>query len=187
MEFLNKRTNLNVKTQITFLHQLTNMVIMGAILIVGVFLVKLLKDIIINPTVWFVGSCAVFIVCVGGVVYSIIHGVPWFKLERTQSGQVVVAEYVNRGQRNQWAGEGFMASGLMVLTSLCLMFMYHADKFKTSGKIRIGIAVGLLLTIISLNLLLTVYRLKAPWYAPSFWPPDNYITGPLMNDKGTSY
>jgi hypothetical protein len=38
-----------------------------------------------------------FLICTGGIVYSIIHGVPWFKFDRDQFGNVYVAEYFMKG------------------------------------------------------------------------------------------
>lgn len=40
---------------------------------------------------------SVYFICTGGIVYSILHNVPWFKLERDDFGKVVVSEYFMRG------------------------------------------------------------------------------------------
>lgn len=38
-----------------------------------------------------------FVICTGGIVYTIIHGVPWFKFGRDNFGNVYVEEYFMRG------------------------------------------------------------------------------------------
>jgi len=47
--------------------------------------------------VWFSIAIIVFVVCTGGLVYSMINDTPLFKFERNEYGSVVVAEYFMRG------------------------------------------------------------------------------------------
>lgn len=68
----------------------------------------------------------VFFLCTGGIVYTVIHGVPWFKFERDQFGSVVVAEYFMKGQRGQWAGEGYIVSFVTTVTGLLLLALSRA-------------------------------------------------------------
>jgi hypothetical protein len=53
----------------------------------------------LQPAVWFAIAMATYAICTGGIVYSILHNVPWFKLERDQYGAIYVAEYFMKGQR----------------------------------------------------------------------------------------
>jgi len=62
-------------------------------------------------------------------VYSIIHNVPWFKLERDQFGNIFVAEYFMRGQRGQWAGEGYIFSVLCGTAGLVLIFLSRVERW----------------------------------------------------------
>jgi len=32
----------------------------------------------------------------------------------------------------------------------------------------------------------SIYQHKAPWYGPTFTPPDTYIKGPLSKDQGNT-
>ncbi len=48
------------------------------------------------------------------------------------------------------------------------------------GYILLGINFLVTLTILS------IYKVKSPWYGPTFAPPDDYIQGPLSNDQGNT-
>ena len=83
--------------------------------------------------------------CTGGIVYTIIHNVPWFKFERNEFGTVVVAEYFMKGQRGQWAGEGYIVSFLTTLAGIALLLLTRAqDLFKTTGSRRTFIIIDLI-------------------------------------------
>eukprot|EP00922_Rhytidocystis_sp_ex-Travisia-forbesii_P004167 GHVS01006057.1.p1 GENE.GHVS01006057.1~~GHVS01006057.1.p1 ORF type:complete len:468 (-),score=76.51 GHVS01006057.1:435-1838(-) len=38
-----------------------------------------------------------------------------------------------------------------------------------------------------LNILLSIYTFKSPWYAPTFLPPDDYVRGELRADRGNEF
>lgn len=42
-----------------------------------ILLFRGLKPVFNNPTVWFVGSIVIYVVCMGGLVHNIIHNVPF--------------------------------------------------------------------------------------------------------------
>ena len=63
------------------------------------FSLKYIRQLLLIPTVWFIGALLVMFICTGGVVYSVLHNVPWFKFERDEFGKTVIAEYFMRGQR----------------------------------------------------------------------------------------
>lgn len=65
---------------------------------------------------------------------------PWFKFERNEFGAIVVTEYFMRGQRGQWAGEGYIVSILVTLTGLGYLVLNNADRFfKDRSTIRLSI------------------------------------------------
>jgi len=97
------------------------------------FAIKYIRMALLRPETWFVIAMLTFFICTGGVVYSIIHGVPWFKFDRNEYGQVYVAEYFMRGQRGQWAGEGYIVSALTVLTGFVLIFISRVNNFITKS------------------------------------------------------
>lgn len=68
-----------------------------AIFAIALTILKYIRVIMLQPAVWFIVSMVVYAICTSGIVYSIIHNVPWFKLERDQFGNVFVAEYFMRG------------------------------------------------------------------------------------------
>ena len=97
IEFFNKRLGTDV--QITF--PLTTILIKNitflGIFIAALTLLRYLRVIMLEPAVWFFIAMMTYWICTGGIVYSIIHGVPWFKLERDQYGGVFIAEYFMKG------------------------------------------------------------------------------------------
>ena len=69
-----------------------------------------------------------------------LNNMPWFKFERNEFGAIVVTEYFMRGQRGQWAGEGYIVSILVTLTGLGYLVLNNADRFfKDRSTIRLSI------------------------------------------------
>jgi hypothetical protein len=70
---------------------------MGLVFIASVFyLVKSSYDFLMNQWVWFGIAICVYIICTGGLVYTMLNGMPFFKYERNEFGAVVVTEYFMR-------------------------------------------------------------------------------------------
>lgn len=82
LEFFNKRLGSDV--QIT--HPITTVIfknlIFLAIFALALTILRYIRVIMLEPVVWFVISMLVYTICTSGIVYSILHNVPWFKLER---------------------------------------------------------------------------------------------------------
>ena len=92
-----------------------------------------------------------------------------------------------RGQRGQWAGEGYIFSGLCSVTGLVLIFLSRVDVYvKKASSRRIAILGSLLLVYVLSYLILECYKFKSPWYGPGFAPPSHYQRGPLMLDQGNN-
>jgi hypothetical protein len=92
-----------------------------------------------------------------------------------------------RGQRGQWAGEGYIFSVLCTVTGLVLIFLSQADSFiKNQQKLRFAIIGSLIVVYILAELILVCYKYKSPWYGPGFSPPGHYQRGPLMLDQGNN-
>jgi hypothetical protein len=158
-----------------------------AILAITLTLLRYIRIILLIPDVWFVIAMATFCICTGGVVYSIIHNVPWFKFERDEFGKVFVSEYFMRGQRGQWAGEGYIVSVLVAITGIILIFLSRVNKiFTKSFHKRVAILAGVVAVWILTQLILVCYQFKSPWYGPTFFPPGHYQRGPLMADQGNN-
>ena len=71
-----------------------------------------------------------------------LNNMPWFKFERNEFGAIVITEYFMRGQRGQWAGEGYIVSILVTLTGLGYLILNNADWLvKDRSHVRITIYV----------------------------------------------
>ena len=51
---------------------------------------------------------------------------------------------------------------------------------------RVGGFVLIAVLFVSVNLILIIYGIKAPWYGPTFLPPSGYTYGPLSKDQGNT-
>ena len=83
--------------------------------------------------VWFGIAITAYIICTGGLIYSMINETPLFKFERNEYGSIVVAEYFMRGQRGQWRGEGYLVSTLVTFTGLTYLFLNKLDTLVNAG------------------------------------------------------
>jgi hypothetical protein len=73
---------------------------LGAVILAALLmLVKVLYPVLMQQKVWFGVAMAVFVICTGGLVYSLINQMPWFKFERDDFGNIVIGEVFMRGQR----------------------------------------------------------------------------------------
>jgi hypothetical protein len=175
LEFLNGRLNTDVKLSLPFSTILIKNITFLAIAIVAMAMLRYLRQVMLMPSVWFAIAMLTYLICTSGVVYSIIHNVPWFKMDRDQYGQVYISEYFMKGQRGQWAGEGYIFSSLVCITGLILLFLSRIDHFlKRSFHRRVGILLCLFAVFVLTQLILMCYLHKSSWYGPTFWPPSHY-------------
>ena len=99
IEFINNALRTDVKIKFTFINILFKN-FMGFLIIGLLFqFVKVIYPFLMQQYVWFGIAIVVFLVCTGGLVYSMLNNMPLFKFERNEFGQVVVKEYIMRGQR----------------------------------------------------------------------------------------
>jgi hypothetical protein len=94
---MNKRLNTNVQLVFPL-----STILMKNLIFLGIFMmfamtIKYIRIALLQPATWFMIAMMTFLICTGGIVYSIIHGVPWFKFERDQFGNVYVSEYFMQG------------------------------------------------------------------------------------------
>ena len=57
----------------------------GGVLMTGALLIilfKLFKPFFLNTLVWFIGSLLIYSICMAGVVYNIIHNIPFVTTDR---------------------------------------------------------------------------------------------------------
>jgi hypothetical protein len=187
IEFINNILKTDVHIVFTFSTILFKNA-MGLTLIAVLFqFVKSLYTFLLNQWTWFAISLIVYIVCCGGVVYGLINQTPFFRFGRNEFGAVVVQEYVMRGQRGQYMGEGYMASTLMCLIGLGYLYLSKVTELNDSKhKVRIAVVVCLFTLYVLHYCLTSMYIIKSPWYNPGFLPPDYYQRGSLWNDQGNT-
>ena len=118
-----------------------------AIFVVALTILKYVRVLMLQPMVWFAASMITYVICTSGVVYAIIHNVPWFKMERDQFGNIFIAEYFMKGQRGQWAGEGYIFSCLCTGCGFVLIFLSMVDKFFTKKSSRRFAVLGALVAV----------------------------------------
>lgn len=141
------------------------------------------KFIFLSPILWIVGSFLVFIICIGGIVYNIIHGTPFAKFDRDGS----IIEFIHTGQRSQYVGEGLMMSSIFIITGSLLMSFNWINRIRGFWAHRIAALVIIALVVVFSGVITNVYRKKANWYGPTFAPPHGYQRGPLIKDQGNSF
>lgn len=154
-----------------------------SILYFGAYLYKNFKFVLLSPYLWVFGSLAIFIVCIGGIVYNIIHGAPFAKFDKM--GNIV--EFIHTGQRSQYVGEGLLLSGLFVLIGTLMFLMTCVNRIPGYWNHKICFILITLLIAFLCKSISSLYRIKANWYRPEFQPPYNYIKGPLLKDQGIAF
>lgn len=159
-----------------------NLTIFGVLALLITFVVQARK-LLITPSFWWAIACLGYIVCTSGFVYCTLHGMPIFRFDQDQFGKMFVSEYFMRGQRSQYAGEGYITSTLAFLISFMFLGMVKSDMIiKKASERRIVLVVLLVCGYMLLQFYLLCYKIKTPWYSTNFWPPHDYIKGPIMRD-----
>jgi hypothetical protein len=187
IEFTNTALRTDVQIRLGIFTILFNNIIGFMVLVILFQFVKTLYPFLMNQFVWFGVAITVFVVCTGGIVYTMINNVPVFKFERNDFGQVVVAEFFMRGQRGQYGGEGYIAS--VFFTTIGLVYLYLTkipSLVPDKHQQRITIVLTLLSLFILQKVFMIIYRFKSPWYNPTFAPPSYYQQGPLASDQGNN-
>ena len=141
------------------------------------------KPILLSPILWVSGSNLILIICMGGIVYNVLHGTPFAKYDR--DGNIV--EFIHTGQRAQYAGEGVLMSSLFVLGGTILYSFVWLNRIQGFTQHKFASFAAIIFVILDVQIIFAIYRIKARWYYPTFLPPGNYITGPLINDQGNSF
>ena len=141
------------------------------------------QSILLSPKLWIVASMIILIICMGGIVYNILDGTPFAKYDR--DGNII--EFIHTEQRSQYIGEGILVSILFVLGGSILYSFVWLNRLQGYLKHKIISFIGIIFIILDVEIIISIYRIKARWYYPTFMPPDNYIRGPLINDQGNSF
>ena len=144
---------------------------------------KNFHPILVHPVLWVIGSILVVIICEGGIVYNVLHSIPFAKYDR--DGNII--EFIHTGQRSQYAGEGVLMSSLFVLGGTLLYSFNWLNMVRGYGQHKMASFGAVILIVLIVRIIFSIYRIKARWYNPTFFPPGHYVKGPLINDQGNSF
>lgn len=182
VEFVNSRSQRSVELKTSPFEALLNLVYLLIAFGIMAYGAYLLRKLLLVPIVWYIGGILVYFTCMAGVVYNIIHGVPW--IGTNQRGE---PEWINSGQRTQYGLEGFLMSFIISTGGVALVGINLVAKMKPGFQLRMTSFFCTAVFAFCLYRIIGVYRVKANWYNPGFNPPHHYMRGPLIRDQGNSF
>jgi hypothetical protein len=100
LDFINKRLSTDVKLKMPFTTLLMKNIILFAILTAAVILLVKCRPALIDPNLWMAIAVFGYIVCTSGIIYSQSHGMPMFRFDKDQYGNMFISEYFMRQQRS---------------------------------------------------------------------------------------
>ena len=183
MEFANAKSQRKFPLKKNPIEFLIYFLLFVVLIFFGFSVYKNCKPILLSPVLWVVGSMFILIVCMGGIVYNILHGTPFAKYDR--DGNIV--EFISTGQRDQYAGEGVLMSSLFVLGGTLLYSFVWLNRIQGYTNHKFASFAAIIFIILDVQIIFSIYRIKARWYHPTFLPPTHYVSGPLINDQGNSF
>ena len=187
LDFANKKFGNDVKPQYPFhVVALKNMFLFGVLSGLIVLIVKI-KDYLIDQYLWLVIAWLSYVVCTSGVVYTILNTVPVFRFDQDQYGKMYVSEYFMRSSRQQYGGEGYIVSLIAVCVSAIFLFLSKVDVlFTKTLHRRVAILGAIFTAFMGIQMYVSCYRIKTPWYVNNFYPPAGFTRGPIMRDQGNN-
>lgn len=181
LEYINKRTGRNVEHKVSLTDALT---VIGTLFAAAAFFIiifRQFRSFFLNTKVWFIGSIAIYAICMSGVVYNIIHNIPFTTMDR--NGNV---EWISNQNRMQLGAEGVIMSGAISLAGILFIIVSRLTAISGNSSVNRFIYIVLFVfTLLVIWAIEDVYKKKG-WYNPRFYPPENYVQGPLMKDQGNS-
>jgi len=181
LEYINPRTKRNVEFKVALLNVLSGLSILLSLAIGGFLIFRKFKPFFLNTTLWFIGSLIIYSVCMAGLVYNILHDIPFTVTDKNGN-----TEWISSQNRMQLGAEGFIMSIAISLSGVVMILWHKFVKFSHNSVFnRIGYLVLFCLTFLIIYFIEDTYKKKG-WYNPNFYPPSNYIKGPLMRDQGNN-
>ena len=119
LEYINKRTGRQIEYKPQIGEVLTMISLLVGVIAGIVFLFRFFKFIFLNPLIWFIGSCVIYVICIAGLVYNIIHNVPFTSVD--SKGNV---EWKTDANRQQLGAEGFVISFCITFVGISII-LYH--------------------------------------------------------------
>ena len=97
MEFANAKSQRKFPLKKNPIEFLIYFLLFVGLIFIGFSAYKNFHPLIINPALWVVGSILVVIICEGGIVYNVLHSIPFAKYDR--DGNII--EFIHTGQRSE--------------------------------------------------------------------------------------
>lgn len=149
------------------------------VLIVFTFFVKLLR---MYPVIMALGALGIQILACGCICFCLIKKSMLIGRTREQKFKLFHSE-----QRNQYILEGLSMSSLEVLSTMAL---YAAccvlNKSRSKGKAYLSFLLIMLGYLCYYGVFL-LYNKKHYNLSPTFFPPSDYVRGPLLKDRGNQF
>lgn len=183
MEFANAKSQRKFPLKKNLSEFMLYFVLFVILIFAGFSLYKSCQPLLLSPILWTIGSFLISIICIGGVVYNVLHGTPFAKYDR--EGNIV--EFIHSGQRAQYVGEGILMSSLFVFGGTALYAFKWINTVKGYWRHKAACLMLIFTIFLIMNIIVSIYRIKARWYSPTFLPPGHYVKGPLINDQGNSF
>ena len=183
MEFANAKSQRKFPLKKNPVEFLIYFLLFVGLIFIGFSAYKNFHPILLSPILWVFGSILVVIICEGGIVYNVLHSIPFAKYDR--DGNII--EFIHTGQRSQYAGEGVLMSSLFVLGGTLLYSFNWLNMVRGYGQHKMASFGAVILIVLIVRIIFSIYRIKARWYNPTFFPPGHYVKGPLINDQGNSF
>lgn len=136
-----------------------------------------------NPKCWWVSAMMVYVVCMAGIVYDVVHVVELGYIDQETGEFGLWAQ----GPKEQYVIEGFLMAGVIALSGVGLIVVNLAASIEGRWVVRVVGLMGIALWVTCGYYIDFVYKNKSDWYRPTFGPPDGYIRGGLMMDQGNSF
>ncbi|KAL4488805.1 hypothetical protein ABPG72_016458 [Tetrahymena utriculariae] len=181
LEYINKRTGREIEYQPPIQEVLRNLAILLILITLSIVVFRLYKSFFLNTKLWFVGSIVIYFVCIAGFIYNQIHGVPMTTVDSKGNFQ-----WMLDNQRMQLGAEGFVMSGLIILSALTIISYQLIAKLNQKNIVNQLLFIAIFgTTLIIVIKIEELYKFKG-WYNINFFPPSHYNRGPIMRDQGNS-
>ena len=119
-----------------------------------------------RPITWFYLCLFVYFMNMAGFVGNLVHGYQWAQYNMWTGDYIYINPYLQR----QFQFEGYLASTLLVFSSLCFISIVHfIPRINGSWKRRFTFLFLLALCILSSNCWLALYCYKNKMYPFKFY------------------
>lgn len=181
LDHINKKVDRTITYKESVFKILIVLSVFGSIFGGGVLLFLKFKSFFLNHSLWFIGSMIIYIICMSGIVYNIIHNVPFTNVDKNGN-----LEWYHSGQRSQFALEGYVMSFAISVVGLVLIALKKLPKWSDLAGSNLVYIVLFTFAFLGFKFIESIYKAKSGFYNPQFAPPAHYQAGPLRLDQGNT-